>query len=547
MKKAAGCCLAVMLTVLCVSGSVYAAHPFFHAEKDGDRLMIEETRTGEAEAAKTYEYEGRIYELESAETEFIYEKRPTGEEIEFTEWISLPADDVTLIPKEKKRGDIVYTLDESSLKLQAAEYGESEGTRCKEYHTEITGLPDNDRKHLQRELEKNGIRYILTDARYVVSEYDEDGLPLQYTALCRYEGAEAFTVPIPARWQTPARYIGHALEEYVSKTVIRAEYLCKEKSLKGETENKRKENKETEPKKAEQKEMEQKETKQKEAEKKRRVEGTEETSSRKKIVIGIIAAVAAAAFLLCAAICGGAKGEQQDAHVKVASYTGGKYRVVSPRTADSVYMDNLMQELLAMYNEIRGTEYENWTDEQVRYTTQGRYATEEEWREYLQKKYTEIEKEQAKNDTAQMILAEVAGKSKLLNYTEEDYQRKREAAESQLIYGNGFKSRENMLEGLSLSEEEFETTADARTLEMLKLDYVTEAIAEKEGLIPSEEELEAAREKHMSGVLEMGYKPEDEYYQEERRHWGKEVEEVYKNTLTAEKVRNFLYEHNEVK
>ena len=100
-----------------------------------------------------------------------------------------------------------------------------------------------------------------------------------------------------------------------------------------------------------------KETKQKGAEKKRRAEGIEEASSRKKIVIGIIAAVAAAAFLLCAAICGGAKGEQQDVHVKVASYTGGKYRAVSPRTADSVYMDNLMQELLAMYNEIRGTEY----------------------------------------------------------------------------------------------------------------------------------------------------------------------------------------------
>lgn len=547
MKKAAGCCLAVMLTVLCVSGSVYAAHPFFHTEKDGDRLMIEETRTGEAEAAKTYEYEGRIYELESAETEFIYEKRPTGEEIEFTEWISLPADDVTLIPKEKKRGDIVYTLDESSLKLQAVEYGESEGTRCKEYHTEITGLPDNDRKHLQRELEKDGIHYILTDARYVVSEYDEDGLPLQYTALCRYEGAEAFTVPIPARWQTPARYTGHVLEEYVSKTVIRAEYLCKEESLKGETENERKENKETEPKKTEQNEMEQKETKQKGAEKKRRAEGIEEASSRKKIVIGIIAAVAAAAFLLCAAICGGAKGEQQDVHVKVASYTGGKYRAVSPRTADSVYMDNLMQELLAMYNEIRGTEYENWTDEQVRYTTQGRYATEEEWREYLQKKYTEIEKEQAKNDTAQMILAEVAGKSKLLKYSDEDYRYNREAVEEQLIYGKGFENKEDMLEGLGLSEEEFETTADARTLEMLKLTCVTEAIAEKEGLKPSEEELAAAKEEHMSGVLEMGYKPEDSYYQEELKHWEEEGEITYQDMLTAEKVRTFLYEHNEVK
>lgn len=532
MKKAAGCCLVAVFIILGISKGVCAAQPSFHAEKEGNRLMIEETRTGKAEPADTYEYQGQVYELESAETEFIYEKRPTGEEREFTEWISLPADDVTLIPGEKKKGEIVYILDESSLRLQAAEYRESEGTRKREYYTEITGLPDNDRKRLQTEIEEDGIQYVLADARYIVSEYDEDGLPLQYTALCRYEGAESFTVSVPVRWQTPARYTGYAVEEYVSKTIIKASYLCREKTLKKNAENEKKEDRETE----------RKETTKRAAEEKK-----EASSSETKIIMGIIAIVAAAVFLACAAVCGCGETEEKRMSVRVAPYTDGRYKAVLPRAADKVYMDELMRELLAMYNEIRGTEYEVWTDEQVFYTTQGLYKTEEEWRGYLQKKYTEIEKEQAKRDTAQAILSEIAGKSKLLNYTEEDYQSKREAAEKQILYENGFKDRADMLKSLNLSEEEFEAEAEARAFEMLKLDYVTEAIAEKEGLKPSEEELAAAREEHMSGVLEMGYTPEDGYYQEELKRWHEEEAEVYKNSLTAEKVRNFLYEHNEVK
>ena len=259
----------------------------------------------------------------------------------------------------------------------------------------------------------------------------------------------------------------------------------------------------------------------------------------------ILMAVITTCFFISA--CGDTVAEITTDYVEIVSYTDGKYSAIQPRTVDEIYMDNLMQELLAMYNEIRGTEYESWTDEQVSYTTQGRYTTEEDWRGYLQEKYTEIEKEQAKSDTAQMILAEIAGKSKLLKYSDEDYRHNREAVEEQLIYGNGFENKEDMLEGLGLSEEEFETTADARTLEILKFTYVTEAIAEKEGLKPSEKELSAAKEEHMSGVLEMGYKPEDNYYQEELKHWEEEGEITYQDMLTAEKVRTFLYEHNEVK
>ena len=102
------------------------------------------------------------------------------------------------------------------------------------------------------------------------------------------------------------------------------------------------------------------------------------------------------------------------------------------------------------------------------YTTQGRYASEAEWRAYLKEKYKNIERDQAKEDAAQLILSEIVSETELTGYDVEDFAAAREAAASQLIYGNGFTSKEELLEGLKLSEKDYDAMADEYAKEALK-------------------------------------------------------------------------------
>ena len=233
-------------------------------------------------------------------------------------------------------------------------------------------------------------------------------------------------------------------------------------------------------------------------------------------------------------------------YVSLPSYTGRVISAVQPQPVDDAYMDSLMSRMLETYNEVRGTNYESWTDEQVAYTTQGRYTSEAEWRDYLQTKYRDVEQEQAREDTAQLILSEIVSETKLTGYDAEDFAVAREAAASQLIYGNGYTNKEELLEGLKLSQKDYDAMADEYAKESLKYDYVISAIAEAEGLEPAEDEMMQAEEEHMAGVLEMGYSKTDDYYQEELEHW-KEEEEGYRLSLMSENVREFLYENNDIK
>lgn len=211
-------------------------------------------------------------------------------------------------------------------------------------------------------------------------------------------------------------------------------------------------------------------------------------------------------------------------YVSVPAYTGRTFSAVEPQKVDARYMDNLMSRMLETYNQIRGTDYQSWTNDQVSYTTQYEYTTEAEWRDYLCDKYTEIERQRAKVDTGQMILKEISSDAILLQSDENDYAAAEEEVTKQLILGNGFSSKEELLQELEWSENEYQNKVEKTVLENLKFDYVTQAIAEAEGLEPSETEL-----------MEV----EKEYGSEEMEEWRK--------AATAEKVREFLYDNNDIK
>ena len=210
-------------------------------------------------------------------------------------------------------------------------------------------------------------------------------------------------------------------------------------------------------------------------------------------------------------------------YVETASYTGRDCQAVKPRQVDEQYIDSLMSRMLEVYNEIRETDYQNWTDEEVAYTTQGKYTTAASWKEYLQEKYTEIERQNSRRDTGQMLLAEIASDSRLLGYDPDDYREAEEYAEKQLIFGNGFSDKEDLLQELKWSENEYQDRVEETAENILKLRYVVQAIAETEDLTPSEAELAEAE-----------------------KEYGEEIES-WKEMITLDRVRKFLYENNRIK
>ena len=89
--------------------------------------------------------------------------------------------------------------------------------------------------------------------------------------------------------------------------------------------------------------------------------------------------------------------------------------------------------------------------------------------------------------------------------------------------GKGITSREEFLQELEWSENEYRDKVEEAVMENLKFDYVTQAIAEAEGLEPSEAELMKAEEKY-----------------------GAEEMEGWKRAKTAKNVGEFLVDNNDI-
>ncbi len=141
----------------------------------------------------------------------------------------------------------------------------------------------------------------------------------------------------------------------------------------------------------------------------------------------------------------------------------------------------------------------------------------------MQKKYIEIEKQNARNDTAQMILAQIVSESTLLGYDQEDYEKAKKQVEQQIIFGNGFSEKEEFLQAQQWSEEEYQDKIQETALELLKQMYVIQAIAEAEGLEPTEAE---AAEAEIADE-----KDREEWFRTER----------------VSRVKDFLYNNNSIK
>ena len=82
----------------------------------------------EEDLDKSLEYDGRKYELVSADIEYRYGiKRQRKPQKQKAETIRLYADKAAKIPQYKIDGDLVYILDESSVQMEPSDYGDWRG------------------------------------------------------------------------------------------------------------------------------------------------------------------------------------------------------------------------------------------------------------------------------------------------------------------------------------------------------------------------------------------------------------------------------------
>lgn len=189
-------------------------------------LTYEEIREGKIEKediAKTIEYDGRTYQLVSADIEYTFEESGSIPVDTITRTIALSSDELTNIPRYIKSGDITYVLNEGSVDIKATEFDTTQGTDAVTLSKTITDLPDNDLDRIPITVKKNGMEYELLHVNYTVNSTDEEGIPTGYTAVCRYGVLKNYDVSYEAGWEANVTYTGYRTE-YISFSTIRYVY-----------------------------------------------------------------------------------------------------------------------------------------------------------------------------------------------------------------------------------------------------------------------------------------------------------------------------------
>lgn len=127
--------------------------------------------------------------------------------------ISLDAETVTQIPKYIVEEGVSYVLDESSIVVEETGTNSAEGAKVITTFKKVESLPDNDLERIEKEIDCNGIPCELLYVVYEVTKEDEDGIPIEYSAVCTYGGLEKYSKPHPLAWQALVSYDAYELIE----------------------------------------------------------------------------------------------------------------------------------------------------------------------------------------------------------------------------------------------------------------------------------------------------------------------------------------------
>ncbi len=137
--------------------------------------------------------------------------------------VILPAGELTSIPRYETEGNILYVLDEDSLRLRTVSTGSAEGADMVTVTKIIAGLPDNDLERIPMTEKQGEVSCDLLYVSYKVTEESEEGMPLKYEALCWYGGLSKYEVDYDAAWEATMTYTGHPIESNIQSTVV--EYI----------------------------------------------------------------------------------------------------------------------------------------------------------------------------------------------------------------------------------------------------------------------------------------------------------------------------------
>lgn len=141
-----------------------------------------------------------------------------------TKKILLDSESTTQIPRYIREDGVTYRLDESSIEVEEIGRSSSEGARVVTKSWKVENLPDNDLERIEKTKAEEGISWELLCVVYEVTKEDEDGIPLEYSALCEYGGLEKYGTSYPSKWQAVCRYDMYSLMEMPQLLTEQQEY-----------------------------------------------------------------------------------------------------------------------------------------------------------------------------------------------------------------------------------------------------------------------------------------------------------------------------------
>lgn len=138
--------------------------------------------------------------------------------------IPLDAEVVTQIPKYIVEEDTPYVLDESSIVVEETGKSSSEGADVVTTSRKVEKLPDNDLERIEKAITYEGIDCDLLYVIYEVTGEDEDGIPIEYSAVCEYGGLEKYSISYPSAWQATIWYDAYEITEGMEISLEQEEY-----------------------------------------------------------------------------------------------------------------------------------------------------------------------------------------------------------------------------------------------------------------------------------------------------------------------------------
>ncbi len=137
--------------------------------------------------------------------------------------IPLNAETVTQIPRYITAGNIIYVLDESAIEIEETGYGSAEGADVVTVSEKFENLPDNDLARIRKDIAYDGVTCELLCVIYKITDWDDNGIPKEYEAVCEYGGLKKYEISYAEDWVAHVRYDAYTMAEQGIRSIFQYE------------------------------------------------------------------------------------------------------------------------------------------------------------------------------------------------------------------------------------------------------------------------------------------------------------------------------------